>query len=129
MAHHMLYHVSNRSQAFAEIRLVLVPGGALYAATNGAGHLDELFALYEAPFREYLEAFGLESGPAQLAPFFEDIRLERFEGELRVTEVEPVWRTSARARRMTAGSSRRRPRPSVPRSPTTAPSGSRCAPV
>jgi len=90
MAHHMLYHVSNRSQAFAEIRRVLVPGGALHAATNGAGHLDELFALYEAPFHEYLEAFGLETGPGQLAPSFQDIRLERSEGELRVTEVEPV---------------------------------------
>jgi SAM-dependent methyltransferase len=90
MAHHMLYHVADRPRAFAEIRRVLVPGDTFHAATNGEGHLDELGALYDAPFHEHLEAFGLESGPAQLAPFFADIHVERFEGELRVTEVEPV---------------------------------------
>jgi ubiquinone/menaquinone biosynthesis C-methylase UbiE len=90
MAHHMLYHVPDRPRAFAEIRRVLVPGGKFHAATNGAGHLDELGALYDAPFHEHLEAFGLETGPPQLAPFFADIEVERFEGELRVTEVEPV---------------------------------------
>ena len=90
LAHHMLYHVPDRSRAYAEVRRVLVPGGAFHAATNGAGHLDELFALYDAPAHEYLEAFGLETGPTQLAPFFTDIRVERFDGELRVTEVEPV---------------------------------------
>jgi SAM-dependent methyltransferase len=90
MAHHMLYHVPNRPRALAEIRRVLVSGGEFHAATNGAGHLDELGALYEGPFHEHLEAFGLETGPGQLAPFFTDIRVERFEGELRVTEVEPV---------------------------------------
>jgi trans-aconitate methyltransferase len=46
-----------------------------------------------------------------------------------IDSAEASSRTSARARRMTAGSSRRRPRPSVPRSPTTAPSGSRRAPA
>jgi ubiquinone/menaquinone biosynthesis C-methylase UbiE len=129
MAHHMLYHVSNRSQAFAEIRRVLVPGGTLHAATNGAGHLDELFALYEAPFHEYLEAFGLETGPVQLAPFFEGIRIERFEGELRVTEVEPVL---AYIRSSPAYDGRPLEEASetvVPRSLTTAPSGSRRAPA
>jgi SAM-dependent methyltransferase len=90
MAHHMLYHVPDRPRAFAEIRRVLVSGGKLHAATNGAGHLDELGALYDAPFSEHLEAFGLETGPTQLAPFFANIEVERFEGELRVTEAEPV---------------------------------------
>jgi ubiquinone/menaquinone biosynthesis C-methylase UbiE len=90
LAHHMLYHVPDRPKGFAEIRRVLVPGGAFHAGTNGEGHLDELGALYDGPFAEHLEAFGLETGPGQLAPFFADIRVERIEAELLVTEVEPV---------------------------------------
>lgn len=90
LAHHMLYHVPDRPQAFAEIRRVLASDGSFHASTNGTGHLDELGALYDAPFWRHLEAFGLETGPPQLAPFFTDIRVERLEGELRVTEVEPV---------------------------------------
>jgi SAM-dependent methyltransferase len=90
LASHMLYHVADRPSAFAEIRRVLASGGRFYAASNGAGHLDELAALYDGPFSEHLEAFGLETGPPQLEPFFTDLEVERFEGELRVTEVEPV---------------------------------------
>jgi len=45
LANHMLYHVPDRPRAFAEIRRVLVPGGAFHAATNGRGHLAELGAL------------------------------------------------------------------------------------
>jgi SAM-dependent methyltransferase len=91
MAHHMLYHVADRPIALAEIRRVLVPRGAFHAGTNGAGHLAELAALY-APdrFALHAEAFGLETGPAQLERFFTDVRVDRFDGELRVTEVEPV---------------------------------------
>ncbi len=90
LAHHMLYHVPDRPRALAEIRRVLAAGGSLHAATNGAGHLEELGQLYDAPFWRHLEAFGLETGPVQLAPLFRDIHVERLEGELRVTEVEPV---------------------------------------
>ena len=38
----------------------------------------------------YAEAFGLETGPEQLQPFFADIRIERFENGLAVTDAEPV---------------------------------------
>ncbi|HEY2353284.1 MAG TPA: class I SAM-dependent methyltransferase [Gaiellaceae bacterium] len=90
-AHHMLYHADDRPKAFAEIARVLVDGGDLYAATNGIGHLDELATLYAKElFPRHAVHFGLETGPPQLEPFFTDIEVERFDGELRVTEVEPV---------------------------------------
>jgi ubiquinone/menaquinone biosynthesis C-methylase UbiE len=91
LSNHMLYHVEDRPKAFAEIRRVLVPDGVFRAATNGDGHMHELGEL--APWwppNTHTRAFGLESGPGQLEPFFADIRVERFQDDLAVTEVEPV---------------------------------------
>ncbi|HUZ16067.1 MAG TPA: methyltransferase domain-containing protein [Gaiellaceae bacterium] len=91
LANHMLYHVADRPAAFAEIRRVLVPGGLFHAATNGDGHMRELGALTDWwPPETHTREFGLESGPAQLEEFFVDIRVERFDDNLAVTEVEPV---------------------------------------
>ena len=90
-AHHMLYHADDRPKALAEIARVLVSGGALHAATNGLGHLEELAALYAKElFPRHAGHFGIETGPPQLEPFFTDIEVEPLDGELRVTEVEPV---------------------------------------
>jgi ubiquinone/menaquinone biosynthesis C-methylase UbiE len=92
VANHMLYHVPDRPRAFAEIRRVLCAGGVFHAATNGEGHMREMGALSADwwPFARHTEAFGLESGPPQLEPFFDVIRIDRFDNELLVTEVEPV---------------------------------------
>lgn len=91
LANHMLYHVADRPKAFAEIRRVLVADGVFHAATNGDGHMRELGALTPWwPPSTHTREFGLESGPAQLEPFFTDIRVERFPDDLAVTEVEPA---------------------------------------
>jgi ubiquinone/menaquinone biosynthesis C-methylase UbiE len=92
LANHMLYHVPNRPRAFADIRRVLVAGGAFHAATNGRGHFEELQTLAGSmwPFGQHVEDFGLETGPPQLEPFFGDVRVERFDTGLAVTEVQPV---------------------------------------
>jgi SAM-dependent methyltransferase len=92
LANHMLYHVDDRPRAFAEIRRVLVPGGRFHAATNGRGALQEMIELVGGSWNlgRHIEEFGLETGPPQLESFFADIRVERFQNELRVTEVEPV---------------------------------------
>jgi ubiquinone/menaquinone biosynthesis C-methylase UbiE len=92
LANHMLYHVRDRARAFAEVARVLVPGGSFHASTNGRGFMQELLELVGPRWRfaDHLEAFGLETGPPQLEAFFADVRVERFENELAVTEVEPV---------------------------------------
>jgi SAM-dependent methyltransferase len=90
IANHMLYHASDRQQTLAEICRVLGPGGRLYAATNGRGHLAELGELLgERGWRD-AESFGLENGPAQLARWFATVTVRRYPDALEVTEVEPL---------------------------------------
>ena len=47
IANHRLYHVPDLPRALAEIARVLKPGGRLFAATNGAGHMAEVSATIE----------------------------------------------------------------------------------
>jgi len=110
LANHMLYHVPDRDRAFEEIRRVLRPDGALYAATIGDTHLRQLHELV-ARFVSGLPTlhtatrrFSAENGAAQLSRWFGAVETERLDGELRVTEVEPVLayiRSTGIARRFT----------------------------
>ena len=108
LANYMLYHVPNLEQAIAELRRVLRPGGVLLAATNGEGHMRDLWRLEEQAFirlgispqtvAALMErgravgamSFRLENGEQWLRRSFADVRLERYPDELRVTEVEPL---------------------------------------
>lgn len=98
IANHMLYHVSDRPRAFAEIRRVLKPGGVLYAATNGERHMLELWQLLEPYIPDcYARAlavaggFLLENGTAQLAAAgFVDVIWHNRSDALEITEVEPL---------------------------------------
>ena len=100
LANHMLYHVSDRSSAFREVRRILKPGGRLYAATGARDHLRELreletkmglrAALPEAGSPMPFESFGLETGRVQLEPWFARVRVSRLEGRLLVTDAGPV---------------------------------------
>ncbi len=95
IANHMLYHVPDIGRALSEVRRVLRPGAAFYAATNGRQHMRELGELARTfdpgitcASGEY--SFGLENGAAQLGEWFEDTRLYRYEDSLVVTEADAL---------------------------------------
>lgn len=108
LANYMLYHVPELDHALGELRRVLRPGGTLLAATNGEGHMRELWQMVaEALARLGLAAealasarergrivgemtFRLENGAEALRRHFSDVRLERYPDELHVTEAEPL---------------------------------------
>ena len=94
VANHVLFHVEDRGRAFAEIRRVLRPGGRFVSTTVGLEHLRELRELAPPePGTQFAEVRGrymIETAPDELAPFFDDVVVERYEDALRVTEVEPV---------------------------------------
>jgi SAM-dependent methyltransferase len=93
LANHMLYDVGDRPTAIAELARVLVPGGVLHAATNGDDHMRELRELVgrdDWPFVGYVEAFGLESGRAQLEAVFPAVARVDYEDSLEVPEAGPL---------------------------------------
>jgi SAM-dependent methyltransferase len=92
IANHMLFHVEDRTRAFAEILRVLRSGGTFSATTIGRDHMREVREL--APPRGLWEwtrhRFTIETAPAELSPFFVDVEVERYPDSLEVTEVEPI---------------------------------------
>lgn len=93
LAYHMLYHVPDRAKALSEVRRVLRNGGRFYASTVGEQHMRELVdAVHGRNVSTFGEecGFSLENGREQLARWFSHVRLYRNDGELRVTEVEPL---------------------------------------
>jgi SAM-dependent methyltransferase len=99
IANHMLYHVPDRAKALGEIRRVLKPGGRFYAATNGENHMRELDELLKKcdptimsrwKFGASQMTFRLEKGGDELAHWFSNVKLHRYESNLVVTEAEPL---------------------------------------
>jgi ubiquinone/menaquinone biosynthesis C-methylase UbiE len=95
IANHMLYHVPDRTKALAEMQRVLQPGGRFYTSTVGETHTRELFEIVsrfdpEGKFLHEVPSFTLENGAMQLAPWFSEITLHRYEDDLVITEAGPL---------------------------------------
>jgi ubiquinone/menaquinone biosynthesis C-methylase UbiE len=97
IANHMLYHVPDRAQALSEVRRVLKPGGKVYLATNGLNHLRGLGQLEQRfdPAIDYgwggaSKSFSLDTGGVEVAQFFADVYIVRYEDELKVTAAAPL---------------------------------------
>ncbi|WP_249315527.1 class I SAM-dependent methyltransferase [Bacillus sp. FJAT-49711] len=96
IVNHMLYHVPDIDKALTEVRRVLSPTGKFYTATNGEEHLIEINTLLHE-FNEQLvyprenaKKFGLENGMQLLNRYFSHTHLTNFEGNLEVTEMNPL---------------------------------------
>jgi ubiquinone/menaquinone biosynthesis C-methylase UbiE len=97
IANLMLYHIQDRNKALSGISRILKGGGSFMASTFGRSNMLELnLLLYDylkgkgkaRPARD--NPFSLENGYDQLAPFFVEIRLSRYEDSLSITEADPV---------------------------------------
>jgi ubiquinone/menaquinone biosynthesis C-methylase UbiE len=94
IANNMLYIVSNREKAFAEIKRILKHNGVFYAATKGAKDMSELRALLK-PFNDLpsvsgITNFTLENGRDQLKNYYSNIEIRKYDDSLEITEVEPI---------------------------------------
>ena len=95
IGNHMLYHMPDLARALSDICRVLVPDGLLVSATNGAGHLAELYDLLEDFDPQYDRgdhqlSFTLESGAEILGRYFKKVERWDFPNDLQITEVEPL---------------------------------------
>lgn len=96
IANHLLYHLTDRTSAVAEIRRVLRPDGRFYASTTGRTHLRELYELIDRsvgqPIRgqDSTAGFSLENGGSLIARWFPRVRVHRYEDALVVTEADAL---------------------------------------
>jgi len=98
LANQMLYHVPDLSQAVAEMARALRTGGRLCAATNGAGHMAEYYALVHAYDSRYPEParaaemlkYRLENAADWLAPAFTRVEVRRRPDTLWVTDADAL---------------------------------------
>lgn len=95
IANYVLHHVPDREKAFVEVRRVLKSGGRFYAAGMSRIDKHELDKLVlrlkpDADIALPADTFFLENGAEELARWFPQVTLHRFDDELMVTEVDPL---------------------------------------
>lgn len=98
IANHMLFYLPRMDQGLKEIARVLKPKGILYCSTYGTQHMCEITTLVkEFDDRIVLsdhvlsDAFGLDDGEQKLQAYFYDIEIRRYQDELIVNEMKPLF--------------------------------------
>jgi SAM-dependent methyltransferase len=87
VANWMLYHVSGRSRAIAEMARVLTPAGRFVGCYNAPGHRQELWSSAGVPART--DDFNAENGPEELRRVFARV-------ETRIADTEVLWESRER---------------------------------
>lgn len=98
IARHMLYHVPDIDKALSEIKRVLKPNGKFYVSTNGSENMKELKDLVDGynkdtkynPQKVFADKFGIENGTEILKRYFNNVRLEKFDGQIVIDKAEPI---------------------------------------
>ncbi|WP_411680826.1 MerR family transcriptional regulator [Clostridium thailandense] len=98
IANHMLYHVADKDKAFSEIQRVLKANGCFYASTVGKNHMKEMREIVSRFNSENIttkswdstESFQLENGLKQVSKWFKEVRLNRYNDSLVVTDPIPL---------------------------------------
>lgn len=95
IANYMLYHVPDVPSAMREVRRVLAPGGACYAATFSKDNFREFDEMVErfigAPrIRSNALHFGLENGGDLMRTSFPNVNILKYPDSLVVTEAQPI---------------------------------------
>jgi SAM-dependent methyltransferase len=89
LANYILFHVPDLDGAIRNLARVLAPGGRLYAATNGRGHmreLQEMEGIFGELHDEAHHSFTCENGSSVLRAHFGRVRFLRYPDTLEITE-------------------------------------------
>lgn len=93
IANMMLYHVPDIDKGLSEVRRVLKDGGNFYAATYGEHgimeHVAKLLGRYGVTDTTS-RAFTLQNGQKILEPYFDNVKMLRYEDSLAVTNVDDL---------------------------------------
>jgi len=92
VANWMLYHVPDLDRALGELARVLRPGGRLVAATNGLGHLGEMWALVGRDRSTEDIRFFAETGEPALRRHFGRVERRDVHGQVVFDDDEEVRR-------------------------------------
>lgn len=97
IANHMLYHAPDIDRSIRELRRVVKPGGRVFTATNGQGHMRQLNELlikylpgYMDGHRSQVRRYALENAPQLLSASFHKVETMIYEDHLQVTSVQAL---------------------------------------
>ena len=91
MAHHVIYHSSNKDKAISELKRVAKPDGLISITTNSEKHMLNVYTIGQSIDSNYdmvrnIDGFTEEDADSILPKHFENIQKENYEDLLKVTD-------------------------------------------